>query len=143
MAEMTNLGFRDSPIVASELVKFLALNTEFEIIETLVKSNVTLKAEVAALTKAVAGNTKSIATATNKVDNFKITIDNINKRLAKLETKKLSTRQVEISAHQSLQSFGTGGDLNPTPVSASLVTCEDPKIKSYSFSKSPSSDIKY
>jgi len=88
MAEMTNLGFRDSPIVASELVKFLALNTGFDAIETLVKSNTTLKAEVAALTKAVAGNTKTIATAANKVDNFKNSIDAINKRLAKLEAKK-------------------------------------------------------
>ena len=88
MAEITNLGFRDSPIVASELVTFLALNTGFEAIETLVKSNVILKAEVDALTKAVAGNTKSIATAANKVDNFKAIIDNINKRLAKLEAKK-------------------------------------------------------
>ena len=88
MAEMTNLGFRDSPIVASELVKFLALNTGFDAIETLMKSNTTLKAEVAALTKAVAGNTKTIATAANKVDNFKNSIDAINKRLAKLEAKK-------------------------------------------------------
>ena len=88
MAEMTNLGFRDSPIVASELVNFLALNTGFDAIEMLVKSNTTLKAEVAALTKAVAGNTKTIATAANKVDNFKTSIDSTNKRLAKLEAKK-------------------------------------------------------
>ena len=88
MAEMNNLSFRDSPIVASELVNFLALNTGFEAIETLVKSNVTLKAEVDALTKAFAGNTKSIATAANKVDNFKTTIGNIKKRLAKVEANK-------------------------------------------------------
>ena len=88
MTEISNLGFRDSPIVASELVKFLVLNTGFETIETLVKSNVILKAEVSALTKAVADNTKSIATVANKVDNFKTTIDNLNKQLAKLEAKK-------------------------------------------------------
>ena len=88
MSEMVNLGFRDSPIVASELVKFLALNTGFDALDTLVTSNTTLKAEVATLSKAVAGNTKSVATAANLVDNLKKQYEAINKRLVKLETKK-------------------------------------------------------
>ena len=88
MAEITTLGFRDSPIVASELVKFLALNTGFEVVESLIKSNTTLKTEVIELKKIVAGNTKTIGTAANKVDILKSTVEALNKRLSKLEAKK-------------------------------------------------------
>lgn len=84
MVEMTNLGFRDSPIMLSELAKFLALNTCFEVIETLVKSNTTLKATIAERMKTVADNTKTIATAAKRVYTYKTTIDNIKQRLAKL-----------------------------------------------------------
>ena len=88
MSELTTLGFKNSPIVASELVKFLALNTGFEVVEDLIKSNANLKTEVAELKKIAAGNTKTSQTAANKVSELKTTVDNLNKRLAKLEAKK-------------------------------------------------------
>ena len=47
--EMIKIGFKESPIVASELVKFLVLNTGFDTIENLVKSNAILKTDVAEL----------------------------------------------------------------------------------------------
>lgn len=43
MPEIANLGFRDSPIAVSELVKFLALKTCFEVVESLINPNATLK----------------------------------------------------------------------------------------------------
>ena len=88
MSELTTLGFKNSPIVASELVKFLALNTGFEVVEDLIKSNANLKTEVIELKKIAAGNTKTSQTAANKVSELKTTVDNLNKRLAKLEAKK-------------------------------------------------------
>ena len=88
MSEITTLGFRDSPIVTSEPVKFLALNTGFEVVEILIKSNVTLKIDVAELKKIIAGNIKTIQTAANKVSELKTIVKNLNKRLAKLEATK-------------------------------------------------------
>ena len=88
MAEMVNLEFRDSPIVASELVKFLALNTGFYALKSLVNSNAALKIEVVALSKAVAGNTKAVTTAANSADTSEKQVEAFNKHLVKLETKK-------------------------------------------------------
>lgn len=103
MAEMTNLGFRGSPIMVSELVKFLALNTGFEVIEKLLKSNIPLKADVAEIRNTVTGNTKTITTATNRVDNYKTNIDNIKQRLAKLDEKNDPSVRLKLP-HTSLRS---------------------------------------
>ena len=43
MFETTKVAFRDSPIVASELVTFLALNTGFDALDSLTSSNEKLK----------------------------------------------------------------------------------------------------
>ena len=66
----------------------LALNTGFEVVESLIKSNPTLKTDVAELKKTIAGNTKTIQTAANKVSELKTTVENLNKRLTKLEVNK-------------------------------------------------------
>ena len=60
----------------------------FEVVEDLIKSNANLKTEVIELKKIAAGNTKTSQTAANKVSELKTTVDNLNKRLAKLEAKK-------------------------------------------------------
>ena len=85
MVEVTKIGFRDSPIVASELVKFLALNTGFDALETLTSSNDKLKAEVAELKKNAMAHTKAAQTNANKLNEQKSLIENLSKRLAKLE----------------------------------------------------------
>ena len=85
MVEVTKIGFRDSPIVASELVKFLALNTGFDALETLTSSNDKVKAKVAGLKKNAIAHTKAAATNANKLNEQKSLIENLSKRLAKLE----------------------------------------------------------
>lgn len=81
ISEIINLGVRDSPIVASELGKFLALNTDFEVVEGLIKSNNMLKTDVTELKCTFAGNTKTIQTAANNVNELQITVYNLQKGL--------------------------------------------------------------
>jgi hypothetical protein len=83
--EVTKIGFRDSPIVASELVKFLALNTGFDALEALTTQNEKLKIEVAELKKMVTGTTRTLSTNPNKLNEQKYLIDGLTRRLAKLE----------------------------------------------------------
>ena len=85
MVEVTKIGFRDSPIVASELVKFLALNTGFDSLEALTTQNEKLKVEVAELKKTVTGTTRTLSTNANKLNEQKSLIDGLTRRLAKLE----------------------------------------------------------
>jgi hypothetical protein len=85
MVEVTKIGFRDSPIVASELVKFLALNTGFDALEALTTQNEKLKVEVAELKKTVTGTTRTLSTNDNKLNEQKSLIDGLTRRLAKLE----------------------------------------------------------
>ena len=66
MESMINIAFRDSPIVASELVQFLALNIGFDAIESLLKSNTTMKAETVELKKQAINNSKSSSLSGNK-----------------------------------------------------------------------------
>lgn len=78
--------------MASELVKFLTLNTGFVIVEMLVKSNTTLKADVIELKKIIAGSTKIIATLADKVDLYESTVDKLKQRFAKSEENDTSDR---------------------------------------------------
>jgi hypothetical protein len=84
MVEITKGGFRDSPIVASELVKFLALNTGFDALDALTSSNEKLKIEVADLKKIITGTSKTLVTDANKLNDQKSLIENLTRRLAKL-----------------------------------------------------------
>ena len=85
MVEITKGGFRDSPIVASELVKVLALNTGFDALDALTSSNEKLKIEVADLKKTIIGTSKTLVTNANKLNDQKSLIENLTRRLAKLE----------------------------------------------------------
>ena len=57
---------------------------------SLINYNITLKIDDTELKNITAGNTKTIQTTANKVSEFKATVENINKRLAKLEAKKMT-----------------------------------------------------
>ena len=85
MVEVTKIGFRDLLTVASELVKFLALNTGFDALEALTTQNEKLKTEVAELKKITTGTAKTLSTNDNKLNEQKSLIDGLTRRLAKLE----------------------------------------------------------
>jgi hypothetical protein len=87
MADFKKHGFKHHPAIASELVKFLAVNTSFEIIERLESKVITMEKDIAELKKAAAGAVKAAGTAGNTADSFKPAITKIDARVAKLEKK--------------------------------------------------------
>jgi hypothetical protein len=87
MANFKKHGFKHHPAIASELVKFLAVNTSFEIIERLETKVTTMEKDIAELKKAVAGAVKLAGTASNTGDSFKATTTKLDARVAKLEKK--------------------------------------------------------
>jgi hypothetical protein len=87
MTEYKRLSFKNHPSVATELVKFLAINTSFESIEKLTTKSTSMEAEVSEMKKLVAGSVKSANSAANKADESRKLVDALLKRVAKLEQK--------------------------------------------------------
>ena len=95
MVEIHKAGFKNSPIVASELVKVLAKNTQVEAIETLKGEASSLhsslqkvKNDVIEVRNKVAESTKLSNSANNKADQTKDNVQNLTKRGKKLEDEK-------------------------------------------------------
>lgn len=85
MSTIRELGFENDTSVSSELVKYLAINTEFDTIKKLAVENANLKEEMASLKKDLQSAIKTASTLANKVDNVKVQVDNQSKRLKTLE----------------------------------------------------------
>jgi hypothetical protein len=85
MAEYKRLSFKNHPSVATELVKFLAINTSFEAIEKLVTQTKVLECEVCEMKKQVAASVKPAASAANKADEVRKQGEALSKRVTKLE----------------------------------------------------------
>jgi hypothetical protein len=85
MARYKRNGFKDDPTVSAELVKFMAINTGFEALDTLVIKVKTMEADVAASKREALAANKAASSAANKSDEMKKTIDLLVKRIAKLE----------------------------------------------------------
>jgi hypothetical protein len=80
-------NFKNDPLVSSELVKFLAVNTGFESIDKLQREVTELKEKVLASAKAVNLAEKSAFSAANKADDLKKFCDTLVKRITTLEKK--------------------------------------------------------
>ena len=87
MAEYKRLSFKNHPSVATELVKFLAINTSFEAIEKLVSQTKVLETEMSDMKKQVATAVKSAASSANKADEARKQSDILFKKVAALEKK--------------------------------------------------------
>jgi hypothetical protein len=85
MARYKRHNYKDDPTVSSELVKFLAVNTGFEALDTLVGKVSVLEESVATLKKEVQASIKASASASNKADEGKKFYDLLLKRVVKLE----------------------------------------------------------
>jgi hypothetical protein len=86
-ASYKRLNFKNHPSIATELVKFLAINTSFEAIYRVTFKAAYLELEVLDYKKQIAAAVKSAASAANKADKAKKANDLITKRLTKLEDK--------------------------------------------------------
>jgi hypothetical protein len=87
MASYKRLNFKNHPSIATELVKFLAINTSFEAIEKLTCKATVLELEIADFKKKVNEAVKTASSAANKSDESKKQTDLLSKRLSKLEEK--------------------------------------------------------
>ena len=83
MTAIREIGFSNDPIVSSELVKFLALNTEFDTIKKLAEKNQVLRQEI----EHVKESTKAASTTANKLDDLKRHVESMNKRLKSVDHK--------------------------------------------------------
>jgi hypothetical protein len=88
MASYKRLNFKNHPSIATELVKFLAINTSFEAIEKLTTKTTVLDMEVADMKKKVNEAVKAATTAANKADEGKRLLDLLTKRVKTQEERR-------------------------------------------------------
>jgi hypothetical protein len=85
MASYKRLNFKNHPSIATELVKFLAINTSFEAIDKLTCKTTLLELDIADLKKKLNEAIKTSSSAANKADDTKCQSDDLIKRIKKLE----------------------------------------------------------
>jgi hypothetical protein len=85
MARYKRNNYKDDPSVSSELVKFLAINTGYEVLESLSVKMVEMEKMVVAMQKEASAATKAAASAANRADDAKKLCDALIKRVTKLE----------------------------------------------------------
>lgn len=81
------LNFKNHPSIATELVKFLAINTNFKAIERLTIKTATLELGIKDSKKEVTPAVKATALAANKSDEMKKANESLSKQVQKLEDK--------------------------------------------------------
>jgi len=88
MMDIASFNFKNSPIVTAELSKFLALNSNFEIVEQLSIKMKALENDNLNLKKEVKKAEAAASTASNKYDStFKSTVEDLKRRLKSLENR--------------------------------------------------------
>jgi hypothetical protein len=85
MSEYKRLNFKNHPSIATELVKFLAINTSFEAIKKLTGKVAVLKLEASETKKKLNCSEKASSAAGNRADKAKKLSNQLTKRVAKLE----------------------------------------------------------
>ena len=86
MSEIQALDYRDSPVVSTELVKFLSLNTSVEAVDRLEEQSESLVENVKQITKDMVQASSAVSSVGNKGDELKRAVNSTRKRVEKLET---------------------------------------------------------
>jgi hypothetical protein len=86
MARYKRNAYKDDPTVASELVKFLAINTGIEAIDRVVTKVEVMEGEVTTAKREATTASRAASTASNKVDELKKVVDALAKRVGRLES---------------------------------------------------------
>ena len=87
MVEIEKLQFKNSPIITSELAKFLALNSNYESVEELQKEVKGLNEGISKALKEASSAVKSVGTVGNTADKTLKEITILSKRVKTLESK--------------------------------------------------------
>ena len=85
MTEIAAVDYRDSPVVSTELVKFLSLNTAIDSVDKLEEQSADHSINLNQLNKDNNTTKTAINSVGNKTDEIKKMIENIKKRIDKLE----------------------------------------------------------
>jgi len=88
MMKISAVNFKNSPIITAELSKFLALNSNHEVVEKLQSKLTSLESDSSALRKDVKGAVSVANTAANKWDStYKSMLEDLKKRVKSLENR--------------------------------------------------------
>ena len=85
MREIQRLNFENHPSVSNELVKFLAVNTEFDSIKTLQAQMTEIKTDINQMKKEISNILKAQQTIGNKTDLLKSEAASLSQRVKALE----------------------------------------------------------
>ena len=85
MNDIQTADYRDSPIVSTELVKFLSLNTSVEAVDRLETVTSTLASLFGEINKSFSAQSKLLQSIGNKHDELKKFVDGLKKWVDKLE----------------------------------------------------------
>ena len=87
MGDIQAVDYRDSPVVSTELAKFLSLNTAVDAVDRLDETSEKLVEDVKQISTDLKLATKSVSSVGNKGDELKKAVDAIRKRVDKLENR--------------------------------------------------------
>ena len=87
MSDIQAVDYRDSPVVSTELVKFLSLNTAVDAVDRLEVQSDNLVVEVNQISTDLKQAVKIAGVVGNKGDELKKAVDAIRKRVDKLENR--------------------------------------------------------
>ena len=87
MIKIREVGLANEPSISNELVKYLAMNTEFDTIVKLKEENTQLKSDISYPKREMRDVQKSANTIGNKSDNLKNSLETLTKRVKSLENK--------------------------------------------------------
>ena len=85
MNDIAAVDYRDSPVVSTELVKFLSLNTSVEAVDRLEAESILNTDVLKQMGREVSAAVKATQTVGNKSDELKKVVDSFRKRIEKLE----------------------------------------------------------
>ena len=80
MNKIRETGLANDPSISNELVKYLAMNTEFDTIVKLKEENIQLKNELSEAKKELREVLKSVNTIGNKSDNLKNNLESLTRK---------------------------------------------------------------
>ena len=87
MSDIQSVDYRDSPVVSTELVKFLSLNTAVDAVDRLEEQSDNLVEEVKQISNDMKQASRVATTVGNKGDELKKYVDAIRKKVDKLENR--------------------------------------------------------
>ena len=87
MSDIQAVDYRDSPVVSTELVKFLSLNTAVDAVDRLEVQSDNSVEEIKQISSDMKQASKIVSTVGNKGDELKKAVDAIRKRVDKLENR--------------------------------------------------------